>query len=603
MKTYKKILREEGEPKYDPQSTVDIRTEEDAYLQILQNYCLNPDTKNQWAISKMEVGNNKEKSALSKQTQNAQGGTESITYIFGEGEGTERKNVYEVWVQGANKNWTLKSRTLARCTNPNAKLIDGYKPLLTSNMWSKLTGFAKNYLGGINYVTFNPGLQNYQQKTLGELEKQFKTNGQIFGKELENVTIYVKMAGGTKQGGTASIENLVKKFGLTLDEPDSGSAALEYSFPLKDYQFKLAQASQTQQNVCVYPTSGMSSGLKGENGKEINLDAEQMLNKTPDKEFCQASFDTLMSWRNGTTPSNPALAKLSALKCVKTPDWKGRFDKGLFGKYEKIQNLITSSRDSWGIRGLIDSQGCQSTDVMAGETGQQQQTFRESENDSLKNLIRENLIKYSNLKKKDLSEETKIVKGRLNVLTEGRNFQNKSKREELFLEVIQESVYLQNQGFDENVISEGIFDMFSGLFGKTGGEGILQTFKEYLINWMVDKLTPLDSKGWLANIIVTTLSSVDIKDFPKLVSNCSFATARISEGVIEGMIKKLMSDKGIDNSLTGVIRNALFEGMKGTEFVKTIESGISSLICPGMSKISEKLSSKETSMAEKALSN
>ena len=602
MKTYKKILREEGEPKYDPQSTVDIRTEEDAYLQILQNYCLNPNTKNEWGISKMDVGNNKGKSALSKQTQYAQGGTESITYIFGEGEGTNRQNVVEVWEQGANKNWTLKSRTLAKCTNPKAKLIDGYKPLLTSNMWSKLTNFATKYLGGINYVTFNPGLQKYQQKTLGELEKQFKTNGSIFGEELQNLTIYVPMAGGTKQGGTASIENLVKNIGLTLDEPASGSAALEYSFPLKDYQFKLAQASQTQQNVCVYPTSGMSSGLKGENGKEINLDAEEMLNKTPDKEFCQASFDTLMSWRNGTTPSNPALAKLSALKCVKTPDWKGRFDKGLFGKYEKIQNLITSSREPWGIRGLLDSQGCQSTDVMAGETGQQQ-TFKESENDSLKNLIRENLIKYSNLKKKDLSEETKIVKGRLNVLTEGRNFQNKSKREELFLEVIQESVYLQNQGFDENVISEGIFDMFSGLFGKTGGEGILQTFKEYLINWMVDKLTPLDSKGWLANIIVTTLSSVDIKDFPKLVSNCSFATARISEGVIEGMIKKLMSDKGIDNSLTGVIRNALFEGMKGTEFVKTIESGISSLICPGMSKISEKLSSKETSMAEKALSN
>ncbi|NBO23064.1 hypothetical protein EBU94_06990, partial [bacterium] len=512
--------------------------------------------------------------------------------------------VVEVWQQGANKNWTLKSRTLAKCTNKDAGLIEGYKPLLTSNMWTKLTEFVNKNLGGFKFVTFNPGLTDYQQKTLGQLEKDFKLlPGSIFGENLKDVTIYVKKVGGTKQGGTASIENLVKKFGLTLDEPNAGSAGLKYKFPLKDYQFELPDAAKTQQDVCVYPTSSMNSGLKGENGEVINLDAERMLNTTPDKKFCQASFDTLMSWRNGTTPSNPALAKLSAYKCVKTPDWKGRFDKGLFGKYEKIQNLITSSRDSWGIRGLLDSQGCQSTDVMAGETGQQQQTFRESENDSLKNLIRENLIKYSNLKKKDLSEETKIVKGRLNVLTEGRNFQNKSKREELFLEVIQESVYLQNQGFDENVISEGIFDMFSGLFGKTGGEGILQTFKEYLINWMVDKLTPLDSKGWLANIIVTTLSSVDIKDFPKLVSNCSFATARISEGVIEGMIKKLMSDKGIDNSLTGVIRNALFEGMKGTEFVKTIESGISSLICPGMSKISEKLSSKETSMAEKALSN
>lgn len=599
MKTYKRILKEND--KYDTKSSVDSRTLEDAYLEILQNYCLNPQTKDEWKIATISVGNNKGKTALSKQTKTTQGGTSTITYLFGEGEGDNRQNVVETYEQGANKEWTLKSRTLAKCTNPKYTLIDGFKPLLTSNMWAKLTDFAKNNLGGIEYVTFNPSLAGAQSKTLGELEKTYGLQvGSIFGPEFKDVKIYVRTAQGKKQGGTASIETLVKKYGLSLDESEGGSSALEYAFPLQDYQFKLPQQALSQ-NPCVYPTANMPSGLKSEDGKVMNQDAEIMLGTTPNKEFCQAAYDTLMSWKNGTMPQNPALAKLSALKCVKTPDWKGRFDKGLFGKYEKIQNSLTSSREPWGIRGLLDSQGCQATDVMAGETGQQT-TFRESTNDNIKKLIRENLLKISNSKKKDLSEETKIVKGRLDVLTEGRNFEDKTKREELFLELIQESVYLHNQGFDEKVISEGIFDMFSGLFGKTGGEGILQTFKEYLVNWMVDKLTPLDPKGWLANIIVTTISSVDIKDLPKLVSNCSFATAKITEGVTEGMIKKLMSDKGVDNTLTGVIRNALFEGMKGTEFVKTIESGISSLVCPGISKISEKLSEKESSMAEKALS-
>jgi len=128
MKTYKKILREVGEPKYDPQSTVDTRTNEDAYLEILQNYCLNPDTKNQWAISKISVGDKKGKTALSKQTQNAQGGTESITYIFGEGdfrkelagyasenELTNLKAAYKAFkYEEAKKNKALAAKTVEK---------------------------------------------------------------------------------------------------------------------------------------------------------------------------------------------------------------------------------------------------------------------------------------------------------------------------------------------------------------------------------------------------------------------------------------------------------------------------------------------------------
>lgn len=592
MKTMKRLIKEGDQDQYQSKSTINTMTNEQAQLELVRLYCVKD--KNKWGLGTIPAYPNivnAGKSCLISQVDSSSGNaTKSqkfISLMYG-------KTGVQTCTQTEPEKWNCARPKQLECGNSESGKLEGYMPLLSDKMWTALKDFASQK--GIE-LTFNPSLSGYEKITLGNLQSKFGVN--IFPRDTLNLEVFTKIGLEGKQQGAINLANvLLTKYGLTANQPKD-ETLLELGRPYSAFGFPRTKGDDSIQNECVY-VDGTKKVPDGFGSESTALD---MLTKNPTAKFCKLVIDTMINWKETGTPPNPRVFyKLATYRCYMSNNWEG-MDRKLFGK-DPRQQLNTIARDTSekGIANIISSK-CETGGSAFGEDKSSNNRFMESKNDSLKNLIRENLIKYSNLKKKDLSEETKIVKGRLNVLTEGKNFQNKSKREELFLEVIQESVYLQNQGFDENVISEGIFDMFSGLFGKTGGEGILQTFKEYLINWMVDKLTPLDSKGWLANIIVTTLSSVDIKDFPKLVSNCSFATARISEGVIEGMIKKLMSDKGIDNSLTGVIRNALFEGMKGTEFVKTMESGISSLICPGMSKISEKLSSKETSMAEKALSN
>lgn len=295
------------------------------------------------------------------------------------------------------------------------------------------------------------------------------------------------------------------------------------------------------------------------------------------------------------SPDDLPKEKLQVYRCAQNSSVTGKLrNLKVFGlRTPPLEKLNTILNDStmYGVNPLLKSL--------------RQNVQTESKDRVLKNIVRENLIKYK-LQKKDnlIVEERKIVKQRFDIF-KSNSKPSKQTQIKFFQEIIQESVILQKQGFDQKVISEGIFDIFSGLFGKQGGESVLQTFKEYIIGFIIKKLTPLDPDGWMGTAIKVSLADIDIADIPKL-TNCNFLVERLAKSLPEVILAKFISEHtkdfgSLSKGALDVLRNSFSEGFSSLEFMNSIKTGLSSLICPGLSKISTKLDEKGDSLVQKAM--
>jgi hypothetical protein len=218
----------------------------------------------------------------------------------------------------------------------------------------------------------------------------------------------------------------------------------------------------------------------------------------------------------------------------------------------------------------------------------------------LDNLIKENLQKLSEEKNNNLLAETKIIQTRTKILTENRILKFKQPREKFFNEIISESIYLESQGFDKQIIKEEFWDSIKGLFGQHGSEAIFGTFKEYMGKWLLQKLTPVNPDGWIGSIIVTAIGNLHIDDLSKL-TDCNFLTKKLSSSIGEGIARKIQHDKGYDGGISDIVRNGLFSAIDNTEMVKSLENGLAKLICPALSGVKSKLEDKAQKMKTMAV--
>lgn len=223
----------------------------------------------------------------------------------------------------------------------------------------------------------------------------------------------------------------------------------------------------------------------------------------------------------------------------------------------------------------------------------------ESVKNSLKYIIRENLISIQSNKKKVLTEETKIVNNRFKFIAEGKNFKSKKEQQKFVNEMIQEITYLNSQGFDKQAINEGFWDVLSGLFPK-GMDSIFDTFKERGVAWLMEKLG-LNPDSWLGSVVVTGLGDIDIADVPKLFSDCNFATKALSKAIAEGTVRQLQQKYTSDSAIADVLRNTVVEVLSETELGQKLESSIGSLICPLISNLSGKLKDAAGQITDKAV--
>jgi len=220
----------------------------------------------------------------------------------------------------------------------------------------------------------------------------------------------------------------------------------------------------------------------------------------------------------------------------------------------------------------------------------------------LKKIIRENLNELSEGKKKALIEENNIIQKRFQIIAESGKPKTKKQKEKFADDLIYEMFYLNSQGFNNTLVTEGFMDIVKGLFGNAG-EGIFNTLKERFAQFLVEKLTPMDPNGYIANIIVVGVGNVPIGDyFNGKIFKCDYLSDLISKSVGEGIVRKIQNDKGMEGPVYDIIRNSLIETFEDTEFGQKLENFIGDLICPSLSGIQDKMNMAGEVMKEKALS-
>lgn len=218
----------------------------------------------------------------------------------------------------------------------------------------------------------------------------------------------------------------------------------------------------------------------------------------------------------------------------------------------------------------------------------------------LKQTIKENLIRANETKKKVLTEETKIVKSRLLIITENRSLKTKKQKDKFCSDLLSEMIYFNKQGFNKELINEQLWDMMKGIFGN-GAEGIMQTFKEYIGSWLVDNLTPIETDGWLGQLIVTSVGNLDFADIPKL-TNCDFLTKFLAKNISETMIKKVQTSSEVTGTFYDVLRNSIVETMEQSDLGQKIEKGLVEIICPLLSGVKTKMDTAADKLKQGAVS-
>lgn len=228
--------------------------------------------------------------------------------------------------------------------------------------------------------------------------------------------------------------------------------------------------------------------------------------------------------------------------------------------------------------------------------------LNESVDLTIKNVIKENLTKVKNEKLRTYSAESKIVKSRATIIVESPIINTKPQQERLFNDILTESIYLNSQGFSKHIIQEEFFDTLKSFFGKEDYDSIFDTFKEYMGEWLVSKLTPLHPDGWMSKSIISSIDEVKLNNIDKLL-DCSYLTKTISKSIVDGSVGKLEKDNDLDGGLYDMVRNNLFDYVNGNDFLNKLESDITKILCPLLNGINEKLENAHDEIREKGMSN
>lgn len=269
----------------------------------------------------------------------------------------------------------------------------------------------------------------------------------------------------------------------------------------------------------------------------------------------------------------------------------------------KIKNCVNKYEGNWGLFGNQIEKKIRELNIVSREiiVGKEKLNYNIAEtiSSSLKKTIRENISKINESKNASLLQEGKIINNRFNIITEGTTLKNKKDQKKVGKELFNEMIYLNKQGYSQELISEGLFDIFLGIFPKGVSEPIMQYFKEEAAKWLAGKFG-LDPNSWLSSIIISAIGNLNIGDVSKL-TDCNFVTKLLSKSIAEGALRKIQTEKFGDNALYNLIRNTLVDSLESTDLGTKLEDKLGSLICPMVSSLSGKMEGAADMMKQKAL--
>ena len=370
--------------------------------------------------------------------------------------------------------------------------------------------------------------------------------------------IYKKTGSQTiKQGQISNIEKELDTAGYTLTEPtdesllNTGRKISQVLGP----RYSKYYSEQGQPEPTVYKKAVMSEQKRSE---------------------CKNSIKKL--YKAFKNPSYPGITTASERILLKdTVHWckhNMKFISGALGVKDELEELFTKGESQGNAFGMRRYEPVNTNPLKESTV-------------KLKNLIKENLIKTKENKKRMLIEEHKIVKNRLIIISENRILKTKKQRDKFNNELLSEMIYFNKQNFNKQIINEQFWDVLKGIFGN-GADAIMGTFKEYIGSWLVDNLTPVDPDGWLGQLIITSVGNLDISEIGKL-TNCDYLTKFLAKNISETMVKKLQTGADMRNPLFDVMRNAIVDTMEESSLGQRIEKGLVEIICPLLSGVKSKM--------------
>jgi hypothetical protein len=225
----------------------------------------------------------------------------------------------------------------------------------------------------------------------------------------------------------------------------------------------------------------------------------------------------------------------------------------------------------------------------------------QNESDRLSSIIKKNLIESSNNKKTLINEERKIIQNRVIVLLEKRELKSEDQLRKFANEILTEALYLNQQGFNRDLINEDFWDSLKGIFGGVGLTSVSQYFKEQVVKYLIGKIAPGTENGWIAGTIEKLLANTPITEIPQLL-HCDYLIPKLTKSVVEEVVAKTAESKGFSGGIYDILRNGMVEMLDNTSFAQSIEKGLRSMVCPSLGGVANKLEDAANTMRKKALS-
>jgi hypothetical protein len=395
----------------------------------------------------------------------------------------------------------------------------------------------------------------------------FKPNERFIYKRIGSVN--------TKIQQQPEIEKVLNSAGYTLIEPAVTSFTHDKNRDIRNiaggkYKNYYDVLSKDGQPVNVWPVEGKET-ITPETAKQT---LQNIKSKEISKSNCKDFIKTLMYYKRTNADIDdkdliPLKDKVWQCKRQGT-----KFTSGIFGLEDELQNL---SQD-YGRYGL----------------GEYLKDMNESKT-NLKTIIKENL----KTKKSSLITENTIISNRLNVILEEGKPNTNKELDKFYNNIIEEMVFFNSQDYSTELISEGLIDMVKSFFGSAS-EGILQTLKEKMITWILEKLG-IPTNNTYAKFFIVAAGNLDVADIPKL-TNCSFLTKFLSKTVVEATVKKFQGEGKASGAFFDMMRNTMIDAVEQSSFGQTLEHKLSDLICGDLLNVKSKMDTIGDELKQKALS-
>jgi len=210
---------------------------------------------------------------------------------------------------------------------------------------------------------------------------------------------------------------------------------------------------------------------------------------------------------------------------------------------------------------------------------------------NLKKVVKRNLTETQKVKKTQLTE-SKIVKGRLGIISESVNFNSKIQTTKFFNKLFIETNNLVKMGINESVINEDLIMVLKGLMGDENAR-VIETLKERLISYLESKLQ-MDT--FEKDVLTQTIVEIDEDEFAKIFSDKRFLPRKITDTFIREFREKYL------DGLTDMTKDLLISRIDNEDFKRELEDKFTTALESLLETIESNMDSKLKGIRDSVLS-